>query len=212
VKKIIRSFDGFLSRQEKIFAFAEDPQGFLRGQLSTAESDWVVAGRRIAAGDPILQIHMFNENLPPLPRCGPDLAWALRFQRLMISSFRKLARLLETDPAFAAIQALEGVTVLVQDDAGTINRIFLRLGFSVLPYRNRLGGFGEFWENFYTWWVMWAYNPPSLRGRRFLKMRRSRIVIPREDFLRRYGPGPADPLPGAAAPGRAFPKKPPAAP
>jgi hypothetical protein len=201
LKRIIRSFDGFLSRREKIFAFSSDPQGILRGQFSAADGEWTVSGRRIAAGAPILQLHLSNEHLPPVPRDGPNLAWAAGLGRRMIRSLKKLARLLETDPAFAAIRALAGVTVLVRDDAGSIHRLFLRLGFSVLPYRNRLGGFGEFWENFYSWWVMWAYNPPSLRGRHMLTMRRNRLVITREDFLRRYGAASASPRSGAGTPG-----------
>jgi hypothetical protein len=187
LRKVILAFDAFLSRQEKIFVFDDDPGAILRGQFSTASGDWIVAGHRIPAGSPILQIHLFNEHIPPIPERGVNLAWAVRIQRPLIASFRKLAHLLKTDPAYAAIRAISGVTVIVRDDAGLIHRLFARLGFSILPYENRLARFGEFWENFYSWWVMWAYNQPSLRGRHMLRMRRNRIVMTREDLLRRFG-------------------------
>ena len=62
-----------------------------------------------------------------------------------------------------------------------------RLGFAVRPHHSALGRFGEFWENFYTWWVMWTYNPRSLDGRRLIRLERMEIWIQAENFLRRYG-------------------------
>jgi hypothetical protein len=187
MKRIIRAFDGFLRRQIGVFEFAGDPDGILRGQFSAAPRELTIAGSRIDAGSPILFIHVWNEHVPAIPPNGPDLAWAARTHDLLIAAFRKLALRLKTDPPYAGIEAIGGETVLTQDDAGSINRLFVRLGFSILPYHKPLGRFGEFWENFYTWWIMWAFNRASLRKRRLLKMRRSEIWIAREDFLRRYG-------------------------
>jgi len=187
VKRMIRAFDGFLRCQEAVFEFDDDPLGMLRGQFNSASRDLVISGRRIAAGSPVFQIHIWNEHIPSMPDAGPDLGWAARVYGRLIASFRKLAGRLKTDPAYAGIEAVIGETVLVQDDAGSINKLFLRLGFSVVPYRSPLGRFGEFWENFYSWWIIWAYNQASLRSHHLWKLRRSQIVIFREDFLRRYG-------------------------
>lgn len=187
MRRIIRAFDGFLRRQYGVFEFDDDPHGILRGQFSIASQDLIVAGRRIAAGSPVFYLHMWNEHIPAIPQSGPDLAWAARFYSPLIPSFRKLARLLKTDPVYAGIEALIGVTVLVRDDAGSINKLFVRLGFSIMPYRNPLGRFGEFWENFYAWWILWAFNQASLRSHHLFRMRRSEILISREDFLHRYG-------------------------
>jgi hypothetical protein len=62
-----------------------------------------------------------------------------------------------------------------------------RLGFVVRPYRNRLGRFGEFWENLYTWFIMWTFNAASLHGRRLLGLRRMEMWIAAEDFVQRFG-------------------------
>jgi len=62
-----------------------------------------------------------------------------------------------------------------------------RLGFTVIPYHRSLGAFGEFWENFYTWMLMWTYNPGSLRYRGLWGLRRAEIWMSAEEFLRRYG-------------------------
>jgi hypothetical protein len=62
-----------------------------------------------------------------------------------------------------------------------------RLGFVVRPCRNRLGRFGEFWENFYTWFLMWTFNPASLRGRSLPGLRRMEMWMAAEDFMQRFG-------------------------
>ncbi|MGD0173236.1 MAG: hypothetical protein ABSC61_02185 [Anaerolineales bacterium] len=187
MRRVILSFDGFLRRQIGVFEFDDDPQGILRGQFSRTSYELAIAGRRIAAGSPVFFIHLWNEHIPAIPDAGPDLGWAARIYSRLIPSFRKLAGRLKTDSAYSGIEAIIGETVLVRDDAGFINKLFLRLGFSIIPYRNPLGRFGEFWENFYSWWIIWAYNQASLRSHHMFKLRRSQIIISREDFLHRYG-------------------------
>lgn len=61
-----------------------------------------------------------------------------------------------------------------------------RLGFMVLPYHSPLGRFGEFWENFYTWMIIWAFNAASLRHRHLHRLRRSEVWMSVDEFLRRY--------------------------
>jgi hypothetical protein len=187
MRRIIRIFDGFIRGRLGVFEFPEDPQGVLRGQFDRAHHDLAIRNHRIVAGTPVFHIHIWNEQIPPIPKKGADLAWAVRMNRLLVSSFRMLARHLKTDPAYVNVQALGGVSVIATDDSGGIAGLFSRLGFSVLPYHNPLGRFGEFWENFYSWWILWTFNPASLRGRSLFKLRRREIWITREDFLLRHG-------------------------
>jgi hypothetical protein len=67
--------------------------------------------------------------------------------------------------------------------------LFERLGFDVLrrDRRDKLRCFGEFWENFYTWWLIWTFNPGSLRRKEFLCMERAQLWISRQALLERYG-------------------------
>ena len=71
-------------------------------------------------------------------------------------------------------------------DGSSGERLFTRLGFTVFPYQSPLGRFGEFWENFYTWALMWAYNAVSLRQRQLLALDRTESWITSGEFLRRY--------------------------
>ena len=72
-------------------------------------------------------------------------------------------------------------------DGSGAEKLFTRLGFSEFPYQSRLGRFGEFWENFYTWALMWAFNEVSLRQRHLVALRRTEIWMSVGEFLRKYG-------------------------
>jgi hypothetical protein len=60
-----------------------------------------------------------------------------------------------------------------------------------VPCRSPLGAFGDFWENLYTWWVMWAYHQVSVRHRQFFRLRRVEAWMPAEAFIQRFGGRPA---------------------
>jgi hypothetical protein len=57
----------------------------------------------------------------------------------------------------------------------------------VFPYRGPLARFGEFWENLYTWGLMWTFNAASLRHRSLLRLRRAEVWMSAAELLARYG-------------------------
>ncbi len=184
MRALIRHFDQLLRRALGVFEYCDDPEGLLRIRITTAAHQVLLPHDTIPAGTPVLELHLWNEHIPPLPPHGPDLAWAARSTRMLMASFRKLARQMKADPRLAALQAVGGVTVLVSLGG---EGLFRRLGFTIHPYRNPLGRFGEFWENLYTWAIMWTFNQVSLRQRYLMRLRRSEIWMSREEFLQRYG-------------------------
>lgn len=190
MRALIRHFDRLLRQALGVVEFCDDPEGLLRIRVTTAAHDVPLPDRAIPAGMPILELHLWNEHVPPLPPAGPDLAWAVRSRRMLIASLRSLARQMETDARLAGVQAIGGATVLPSLGG---EGLFKRLGFAIHPYRNPLGRFGEFWENFYTWAIMWTFNQASLRQRHLLHLRRSEIWMSREEFLQRYGGEAAGP-------------------
>lgn len=190
MRTLIRRFDRFLRRVLGVSEFCDDPDGLLRVRRTPAPHSVTLPDRQIPSGAPILELHVWNEHVPPMPAAGPDLAWAVRSQRRFTASLHALALQMRRDPRFAGVQAVTGVTVLAftADGAEGVN-LFERLGFTVCPYHNPLGHFGEFWENLYTWAIMWAFNEASLSRRRLLHLRRSEIWMTTEEFLHRYGKG-----------------------
>ena len=188
MKRIVRAFDRFLCRLQGVFVYWDDPDCFFRVQIARAPHKIVLPDTEIPAGEKVLGLHFWNEHMPVLPREGGDLAMALRASRMVVSSFRVLAREMHHDPRMVGVQALGGATALfaVGDDSGG-EKLFTRLGFTMFPYQTPLGRFGEFWENLYSWALMWAYNAVSLRQRRFVKLCRTECWMSASEFLRRYG-------------------------
>ena len=135
------------------------------------------------AGDPVLKLHLWNEHVPPIGPAGSDLAWAVSVRRMLIRSLRAAARWLASELGLANVRAIGGVTVLISagGEGGSL-RLMRRLGFDVFPYRGPWGRFGEFWENLYTWGLMWAFNTASLRHKSLL--RRTEVWMSLHTFLK----------------------------
>jgi hypothetical protein len=192
MRQLIRAFDRWLSDVEGVYLFDDDPQGLLRLRWAQADRDISLGERTVAWGTRILELHLWNDHLPPMSKEGADLAWGLKVERRFVHSLRRLALVLEANPAYAEVPALRGTTVLLDPgDPSGGESLMTRLGFTTVPSHRSLGGFGDFWENFYAWWLMWAYNEPTLRNRDMLRLRRMQIWMSREQLLAAYGRRPS---------------------
>ncbi|MFN2229522.1 MAG: YkoP family protein [Anaerolineae bacterium] len=188
MRTLIRAFDRFLCQRYGVFEFDDGLDCILRLQTPRAAHPVCLDdGTLVQRGDPVLMLHFWNERMPPIGPDGADLVWAIRFQRMLLASLRSTARWLAAQPDLAGVRAVGAVTVLVglDDERGGL---LGRLGMQPMPRRNALGSFGEFWENFYSWALMWAYNPASLHHRHLLTMRQREFWISAEAFEARYGP------------------------
>ncbi len=186
---IVRTFDHWLSKQYGIFAFDESPDCILHVQVSQAPHRLEFPDcTLVEAGQPVLLLHLWNEHLPPMPPEDSGLGWANRTSRLFINSLGSLARRCGRDPRLAGARAVGGVSALFSPHGRSSGvRWIERLGFVVVPYHRPLGRFGEFWENLYSWWLLEAYNPGSMRQRSLLSLWRAEIWMPVEKFVDRYG-------------------------
>lgn len=187
MRALIRGLDRFLRWARGVFEFCDDPQCILRLRLTRTPRELHLPGRVVGKGEPMLEIHLWNEHLPLPPAEGPDVAWALRIGRMWMHSLRCAGRYMRNDPRLNGVRAIGGVTVLLfaGDHTGGI-RLMERSGFIVVPHRNPLGRLGEFWQNLYAWGLMWAFNPASVRGRRLSHLRQAEIWMAADEFLRRY--------------------------
>ena len=185
MRKVIFWFDRWLSNQYGIYSVQDAEDCLLRVQITQARHPVGLVDLSLKAGEPILALHLWNDHLPQLPPDGPDMAWARSVQRLFIVSLQAVAREMQSDPRLADLGAVQGETVLISMTGG--DHLIRRLGFVILPAHNPLGRFGEFWENFYTWGLMWAYNPVSLRNRHFSSLKREEMWMAADQFIRRFG-------------------------
>lgn len=187
MRALVRRFDAVIRRVEGVFEFCHQEDCILRLQLDRARREIELPDTRIDLGAPVLFLHLWNERLPAFPPGGANLAWANLARHKFITSLHAVAAEIRHNPQLSDVQAIGGVTVLI-DLPGTSGgaKFIERLGFSVFPVRSPLGRFGEFWENLYTWALMWTYNPGTLQGRNLFRLKRVEIWISRGDFLRRY--------------------------
>jgi YkoP domain len=190
MRAVIRHFDALLRRIYGVFEFSDDVNCLLRLQVAEAPHPFSLSdGVEVQKGDRVLGLHLWNEHVPPIGAAGPDLAWAVRVYRMWLPSLRMAAHWLAREPGLSGVRAVGGATVVAfPDEEGGGTRFLQRLGFDLFPYRGPLGRFGEFWENFYTWGLMWAFNAASLHHRHLLRLRRTEIWMSSQEFLRRYGP------------------------
>lgn len=176
-----------LRRIYGVYEFSDSTDCLLRLRLTRVSHNLSLQDGKIATGSPVAEMHMWNEHVPAMPENGPDLAWALKMQRMSIASFQKLAAYIRKNQPSMNVKAIGGPTaMLIPGDPSGGESLMRRLGFSVFPYFNPLGRFGEFWENFYTWMLIWTFNATSARLHPILRLRRSEIWMSTNEFLRRY--------------------------
>jgi hypothetical protein len=188
LRAAIRCFDAWLSHLEGVEPFTDDPNCIMRLQVSYLKYVLTLHGATIPVGAKVLLLHAWNERMPAIPSEGPDLAYALRFQRLMLASLKFAAKHILSNPTMRTVQAIGGVTAHISLKEADGGRAMLeQLGFTVMHYHRPFGWFGEFWENFYTWWLMWTYNPASTRHRKLWHLQRTEFWMTNEEFLERYG-------------------------
>jgi len=188
LRVVIRRFDNWLSRIEGVEPFIDDPQCILRIQIIQLDQDISFPDQTIHTGSKALSIHFWNEHMPIIPDEGADLSYGLKFQRLIVYSMKLIAKHIQSNLSFDDIKAFGGITTFVsRDEADGGRKSFEHMGFTIFPYQRTVGAFGEFWENFYTWWVMWTYNPVSARYRKMLEMQRTEFWMTREKFLGKFG-------------------------
>ena len=187
LRTAISSFDNWFSLQTHVQIFTDDSQCLARIQLGKTPRMVVLPDGVIPRGARALMLHLWNEHSPLIPLQGPDFVWALEIYRRTLHSLRLTARHIQATPCLQEIRVIGGIhshIFLERPDGGRI--MLERLGFTVLPYHRPLGAFGEFWENFYSWWLMWTYNPNSTRHRSMFKLQRTEFWISREAFLKKY--------------------------
>ncbi len=187
LRTLIRSFDTWLSRRLQVYPFSDAEGIILRVQRGNAPYDIHLHEGVVPRGASVLLLHLWNERLS-VPSEGHALAWATNFHRRLRDSFHALAQYLQQTGDFSDILALGGSTAHLTPQHPAAEKLLLHLGFSVFPYSSPIGRFGEFWENFYTWWLIWTYNPESAYRHPMWKLRRVSFWIGRQAFLKRYAP------------------------
>lgn len=100
MRAAVKGLDSLLRRCYGIHEYSLDPDCILRLGLVRAKRDVTLFdGTEIKKGDPVGDLHLWNERLPVMPPSGPGLRWAVEFQRKAKRSLELLADYVEGEAA-----------------------------------------------------------------------------------------------------------------
>src|SRR5262249_27182500 len=133
--KIIFGLDRVLTRWQSVVEYTHDPTCILRITLGRLDQDFVLTdGTPGHAGERFIDLHLWNEHIPAMPKEGASIAWARQMSLCFQNSLRQLARYLASRPDLDDFPFM-GRTMLFagggRDDQGV--RITRRYEFELVP-------------------------------------------------------------------------------
>ena len=127
LRAAVRGLDTLLRLRYGVHEFSRSPGCIFRVGPAHSPADMPLAdGKVVRRGEPIADLHLWNEHIPPLPPEGADMRWAVGFYRLMRSSLQELADYLETEPRYrtaAAVRAVGSVMAKAPRRASVARRL-----------------------------------------------------------------------------------------
>lgn len=189
LERAVFTLDRWLRRREGIYEYSTDPHCVFRVGLGNADQDLTLAdGTEIHAGDPLLMLHLWNENLPVMGQGGPTVAWARQVSRAIHDSLRELARYLHQRVELDDVGALYGDMHLASArQAAQLARIVTRYGFEVVDDYDatRPSALHRFGKSILIVLLVAATNPVALRSA-VLRRYHKRVFLSRATLARRY--------------------------
>jgi hypothetical protein len=185
----MRGIDALLRRQLGILEFTEDPECLIR--ISHARAPRLVvlpSGDAVRPGEPVLQIHLWNEHLAIIPQTGSTAAWGNLFKRRMRHSLALLSQHLEQESHYRDIVAITASPTF-PDRLGplTLTRVCEYFGWEIVApeHKRHLHSVHAWLDSLLVWGLIWAFNPAALRGRG-ASYSRIEVWMSRSRLLDRY--------------------------
>ena len=191
--KLIFELDRVLRRWQSVVEFTHDPACILRIRVGRLDRDFVLAdGTAGRVGERFIDLHLWNEQVPAMPKEGASIAWARQMSLCFQHSLRQLARYLASRSDLDDISLLRCTMEFAgreRDDQ--MVRLIGRYGFELVPSATtvtlgerarRLG------ENIFISLIVLARNRGALR-RDTLRRGRTRVFMSRKVLEQRYGGG-----------------------
>lgn len=111
IYRFVFGLDRWLRRWHAVEEYSSHPRCIFRIQLSRLQHDVTLCdGTALRAGSRILNLHFWNEQLPPMPQQGPTIFWARQMRFSLIISLRELWRYLGERPDLEDICVIRAIT------------------------------------------------------------------------------------------------------
>ena len=126
-------------------------------------------GTRIMPGDPVGELHLWNDHVPHFPSGGPTLGWARRAHALMVHSLSLLADHVATQPEWQGVQAFYAdVPISPKRSPASVRRVSRRYGFEpALRRRTVWRSVHDVIESLLLGGLAYAYNPAASHRQSF---------------------------------------------
>lgn len=186
--------DLLLRRCLGIHEFSTNHDCLLRLALATVHEDHVLDSLTVRDGQPIVELHLWNEHVPAMSGRGPDLAWASHIRRDVDISLRELAAWVAShdDGPEAPVAVRACAAFARRSRRNKMVHVATNFGFEVVPSTTPgpIHRLLDFWCDVWITALVWAFNPRSLRPETLLRSRYE-FWMPRATLLDRYGHTPA---------------------
>jgi hypothetical protein len=158
--------DRWLRRRHGVYEYTADDNCLFRIQRVNAEMHLTLRdGARIARGDHLLALHLWNEHMPAMAPGGPTIAWARQINRALDLSLRELAGYLAAEPLLDDVVAIRAdVRLGPADYNAKLARIMAHYGFEQPSTEvDCSGAIHRFGENILIFLLVMAANPAAIR-------------------------------------------------
>lgn len=179
--------DRWLRRRNGVYEYSSNPACLFRINQIEAEEPLVLSdGTRISQGDPVINLHLWNEHILPMPASGPTVAWARHMHRAVDTSLRELACWLADRPELDDIRALRAdMRIGTAKQSQQLTRIAARYGFESAAWHAETGSLRQFGENILMYLLVLAANPVAIRSD-ILWRDHALVYLARSALERRY--------------------------
>jgi hypothetical protein len=192
----IAVIDDRLRLRDGVYEYTHHQDCIFRIQtIASAEELLLCDGTHLQAGAKLINLHLWNEQIPPMPKGGPTFGWARRMDHAVDISLRELARHLRTRPDLADVAAVcANLTLAPAEREHQVVHIMQRYGFERVSVSDRLS-LGErmhrLGENIFISMLVFAHNSAALHAD---SLRRDRVLmcLSRRILQHRYGFAPED--------------------
>jgi hypothetical protein len=193
LERLIFGLDGLLRRWQSVIEYTHDPTCILRIKFGRLDQDFVLSdGTAGHAGERFIDLHLWNEQIPAMPKEGASIAWAREMSLCFQHSLRQLARYLAARSDLDDISLVRCTMAFAgRERNDQMVRLIGRYGFEFVPpattaalgeRARRLG------ENIFISLIVLARNQVALR-RDTLRRGRTRVFMSRKVLEQRYGRG-----------------------
>ena len=202
--RAVFGLDRYLRRRNNVIEYTDRSDCIFRVAPATLERRLELAdGTVIEAGAPILELHLWSEQVPVFPPGGAKLSWARQMAAALDGSTRELARFLARERRFDDIVAVRAnMAFATPAEAAQSLRICGRYGFVAVANARRPSPAERLHiigENMLIGLMIIGRNSGAFRLDSLLRSR-TEVALTRAELRRRY---PQDDEPAAGPTGEA---------